>query len=170
MRESRRPPFFQSWVPDVITDVRDSFFCLAPRRMGLMRLIRLMWLLWDGWEWYDDGNHYFNPNRFLCSNSNILIIIVYNIVFMVVSPWSVSSRPCASENCTCALPESACRESLHILDWGLLSGSYITVMSWLLIAFTPVIEASARPDFRCLISEAFLLLFAFSSQMFYSFS
>ena len=25
MRESRRPPFFQSWVPDVSYDVRDSF-------------------------------------------------------------------------------------------------------------------------------------------------
>ena len=29
MRESRRPPFFQSWVPDVSRDVWD-FFCLVP--------------------------------------------------------------------------------------------------------------------------------------------
>ena len=139
------------------------FFVWFPLRMRLMRLMGRMGMI-------SNGDHYFNQNLFLCSNPNILISIVYNIVFMVASPWSVSSRSCASENCTCALSESACRESLHSWDWGLLSGSCITVMSWLLIAFTPVIEASARSDFRCLISEAFLLLFTFFRQMFCLFS
>ena len=67
--------------------------------MGLIGLMRRMGIIT------------FTPNRFLCSNLNILISIVYKIVFMVASPWSVSfSAPYASENCTCALSESACRE------------------------------------------------------------
>ncbi len=74
--------------------------------MRLIRLIRLMGQM----GMVSNGNHYFTPNRFLCSNLNILIIIVYNIVFMVASPWSVSFRPYASGNCTCALSESACKE------------------------------------------------------------
>lgn len=77
--------------------------------MRLIRLIRLMGQMGQ-MGMVSNGNHYFTPNRFLCSNLNILIIIVYNIVFMVVSPWSVSFRPYASGNCTCALSESACRE------------------------------------------------------------
>ena len=77
--------------------------------MGLMSLIRLIRLM-GRMGMVSNGNHYFNPNRFLCSNPNILISIVYKIVFMVASPWSVSFRPYVSENCTCALSESACRE------------------------------------------------------------
>ena len=164
MRESRRPPFFRvesltSWW------CQGLFFLFGHMEYGTyetIKLIRLMGRMGMIWWW----KSLFYPNSFLCSNPNILTII-----FITLSLWwflhgqsllalaHLKTAPVPCQN----LPVE---KSLHSWDWSLLSGSYITVMSWLLIAFILIIEASARSDFRCLISEAFLLLFAFSSQMF----
>lgn len=46
--------------------------------MGLMGLIGFMGRM----GMISNGNHYFNPNRFLCSNPNILTII-----FITLSLW-----------------------------------------------------------------------------------
>ena len=46
-----------------------------------MRLIRLMELM-GRMGMISNGNHYFTPNRFLCSNPNILTII-----FITLSLW-----------------------------------------------------------------------------------
>ena len=89
----------------------------------------------------------FYPNSFLCSNPNILTII-----FITLSLWWFlhgQSLLALAHLKTAPVPclNLPVEKSLHSWDWGLLSGSCITVMSWLLIAFTPVIEASARSDF-----------------------